>query len=186
MSGSNFRRLLTLLPIILSFNVAMLPSVAAQTKPLNNPNANATLPPPKDGTPDDTAGGSSRDGGYCTQDNIAEGSRGFSIAMPAYTETNSERPIFSVYIPQTTAKKVFFTLKDADEEYYYKTTISLPDQSGQFRFQLPSDAPTIKMNKEYTWSVGLVCQQAFDPNDPTLTGVIKRVEHNQVTGNSNF
>lgn len=186
MRWSNLRLFVTLFSLTLSLQGANLPSLAAQTQPFNSPNSDTTLPPPKSGTPDDTAGGSSRDGGYCAQDNIAEGSRGFSVAMPAYSETNADRPTFSVYIPQTTAKKVFFTLKDAEEEYYYKTTISLPNQSGQFSFQLPADAPTIKSNKEYRWSVGLVCQQAFDPSDPTLTGVIKRVEHNQVTGNSNF
>ncbi len=184
MRQSNFRLFVTLLSLSFSLQGAILPSLAAQTQPLTSPTSDTTLPPPKSGTPDDTAGGSSRDGGYCSQDTVAEGSRGFSVAMPAYSETNAERPIFSVYIPQTTAKKVFFSLKDAEEDYYYKTTILLPNQSGQFEFQLPADAPAIKTNKEYRWSVGLVCQQAFDPSDPTLTGVIKRVEHNKVTDNS--
>jgi hypothetical protein len=186
MPRSNFHLFVTLFSLTLSLEVAVLPSLAAQTETFKSPNSDTTLPPPKSGAPDDTAGGSSRDGGYCTQDNVAEGSRGFSVAMPAYSETNAERPIFSVYIPQTTAKKVFFTLKDVEEDYYYKTTILLPNQSGQFKFQLPADAPAIKTNKEYRWSVGLVCQQAFDPSDPTLTGVIKRVEHNKVTENPKF
>lgn len=184
MSWSNFRLFLTLFSLALSLKVAILPSLAAPTQPFTSPNSGTTLPPPKGDAPDDTAGGSSRDGGYCRQDNVAESSRGFSVAMPAYTETTVERPIFSFYISQTTAKKVFFSLKDTEEEYYYKTTILLPGKSGEFTLKLPADAPAIKTNKEYTWSVGLICQQALDPSDPTLTGVIKRVEHKQVRENS--
>lgn len=115
-----------------------------------------------------------------------EGGRGFTALMPAYNETNTERPTFSLYIPQTVANQLFFSLKDSEENYYYQTTISLPDKAGEFRLQLPADAPTMEMNKEYTWSVGLICQQAFDPSDPMLTGVIKRVGENQNIQNARF
>jgi hypothetical protein len=185
MSWSNFRLLLTFVSINLSLGLAVCPSLTAQSQRLQNPNPNTTLTPPKDDAPDDTAGGSSRDGA-CSQDSIAEGSRGFSVAMLAYTDTNTERPTFSLYIPQTAAKKVFFSLKDAEEEYYYQTTILLPGKSGEVRFQLPADAPPIETHKEYTWSFGLICHDAFDPNDPMKTGVIKRVGQNQITGNLKF
>lgn len=184
MRWSNFPVFPTLLFLTLSLRVAILPSLA--TQPFKSPSSNVALPPPKGDAPDDTAGGSSRDGGYCPQDQVVENAPGFTVVMPTYAETKAERPTFSFYIPETTAKKIFFTIKDADESYYYQTIITLPGKSGQLSFQLPTDAPAIKTNQEYTWSVGLICQQVFDPNDPTLTGVIKRVEHNKVTGNSIF
>jgi hypothetical protein len=186
MSWSNFRLLLTLVFINLSVGLAICPSLTAQSQRLENPNSNTTLTPPKEDAPDDTAGGSSRDGAYCKQDSRAEGSRGFSVAMPAYTETNAERPTFSLYIPKTAAKKIFFSLKDAEEKYYYQTTIILPEKSGELKFQLPTDAPPLATRKEYTWSFGLVCQDVFDPNDPIKTGVIKRVGQNQITGNMKY
>ena len=184
MNKFNSHLSLTSLPVILSLGLALLPSLAAHTQPLTNPNLNTTLTPPKEDVPDDAVGGGSRDDGYCTEDQITAGAPGFTVQMPAYIETNAAHPTFSVYVPQTTAEKLFFSLKTADEKYYYQTTISLPKTSGELRFQLPADAPPIEINQEYQWFVGLVCQQSFDVDDPMETGVIKRVEPNQITDNS--
>lgn len=186
MNRSNSRLFLILFPVILLLELAISPSLAIPTQPFEQSNSAPSLPPPKGDAPDDTAGGSSRDGAFCSQDAARQSDRGFAVLMPTYTETNTERPTFSLYIPQTVAKKLFFSLKDSEENYYYQTIILLPDHSGKFRFQLPVDAPTMKTNTEYTWSLGLICQQVFDPTDPMLTGVIKRVGQNQMTENSQF
>lgn len=187
MNQSNFRLFLTLFSVTLSLELAITPSLAVPTQPLEQLSTSSSLPPPKGDAPDDTAGGSSRDGANCSQDSvIQDGQRGFTVLIPAYTETNAERPTFSLYIPRTVAKKLFFSLKDSEENYYYQTTILLPDREGNFRFQLPADAPTMEINKEYTWSLGLICQQVIDPNDPIFTGVIKRVGQPQITQNSRF
>jgi hypothetical protein len=186
MNRSNFCLILPLFSVIVLLELVISPSLAVPTRPFEHPKSNPSLPPPKGDAPDDTAGGSSRDGASCNKDSVMGGGRGFTALMPAYSETNAERPTFSLYIPQTVAKKLFISLKDSDENYYYQTTILLPEQSGEFRLQLPADAPTMEMNKEYTWSVGLICQQVFDPTDPMLTGVIKRVGQNPITGNAQF
>jgi hypothetical protein len=186
MNRSNFCLFLTLFPAIVLLELVISPSLAVSPQPFENPKSNPSLPPPKGDAPDDTAGGSSRDGASCSKDSIMQGGKGFTALMTAYSETNAERPTFSLYIPQTVAKKLFFTLKDSEENYYYQTTISLPDRAGEFRLQLPAEAPKMEMNKEYTWSVGLICQQVFDPTDPMLTGVIKRVGQSRITGNARF
>lgn len=182
MNRYNFRLILTLFPIISLLALVVSPSLAVPTQPFEHPNSRRSLPPPREDAPDDTAGGSSRDGAYCSQDSVMQGGRSFTVLMPAYSETNTERPRFSFYIPQTVAKKLFFSLKDAEENYYYQTTILLPDRSGEFTLQLPADAPIMEINKEYTWSIGLICQQVFDPTDPIFTGVIKRVGPNPNLG----
>ncbi|HEY9833322.1 MAG TPA: DUF928 domain-containing protein [Stenomitos sp.] len=186
MNRSNFRLFLTLFPAIVLLELVISPSLAVPPQPFEHFKSNPSLPPPKGDAPDDTAGGSSRDGAYCSEDSVIEGGRGFTALMPAYSETNAERPTFSLYIPRTVAKKLFISLKDSEENYYYQTTILLPEQSGEFRLRLPADAPTMEMNKEYTWSVGLICQQVFDPTDPMLTGVIKRVGPSPITQNARF
>jgi Domain of Unknown Function (DUF928) len=186
MNRSKFCLFLTLLPVILLLELAISPSLALPPQRFEHLKSNPSLPPPKGDAPDDTAGGSSRGGAYCSDDSAIQRGRGFTALMPTYSETNTERPTFSVYIPKTVAKKVFFSLKDSDENYYYQTTISLPDKAGEFRLQLPADAPTMEMNKDYTWSLGLVCQQVFDPTNPMLIGVIKRVKQNPITKNARF
>ncbi|MBD0302801.1 MAG: DUF928 domain-containing protein [Tolypothrix sp. T3-bin4] len=186
MNRSNSRLFLTLFPIILLLEVVISPSLATPIQPFEHPNSKPSLPPPRGDAPDDTVGGSSRDGAYCSQDSVREGQRGFSVLLPAYSEMNAERPTFSLYIPQTVAKQLFFSLKDSEENYYYQTIISLPEKAGEFRFQLPANVPTMEINKNYTWSLGLICQQAFDPTDPMLTGVIKRVGENPTTQNARF
>jgi hypothetical protein len=186
MSRLNGGLLLTLSSLALSVELGIFQDLAAQARPLASSSPNATLKPPKGDAPDDTAGGSSRDGGFCVQDEIREGSQGFQALIPAYMETHTERPTFSLYIPQTSAKSILFSLKDGEETYYYQTLIPVPSTSGEMKFQLPADAPAMQTNKEYTWSFGLMCDQAIDPNNPSVTGVIRRVEINSITGNPKF
>ncbi|EDX75327.1 hypothetical protein MC7420_1245 [Coleofasciculus chthonoplastes PCC 7420] len=82
---------------------------------------------------------------------------------------------------------MFFSLKNAEneEEYDYQTIITLPTTAigNEFSFPLPEDAPDLKTNTPYQWSISLICQQSLDPNDPTLHGIIERVESQQITVN---
>lgn len=134
--------------------------------------------PPKDDAPDDTRGAGSRDTGHCADDPLIENQTGFQVFMPVYSEINTDRPSFLVYIPQTTATKLFFSLKDTEEKYYYETTISIPNVPGKFSFELPSEAPVIEPEKEYTWSLVLICDRYLAANDPIVQGVIRKVEIN--------
>lgn len=47
------------------------------------------------------------------------------------------RPTFFVYVPQTSAKKVFFSLQDEDTTDHYQTTFLLPNKPGVSSFRLP-------------------------------------------------
>lgn len=175
MNRQNSRLPFTLFAVLLSLSLIVIPPLLVQAQ--SNPNT--VFKPPGSGAPDDTRGAGSRDGGRCAEDEFTEGVSRFQVFMPIYSQTSVERPTFSVYIPRTMAKKLFFSLKDAKEDYYYETTISLPSQAGRFSLKLPADAPGIETNKEYTWSLGLVCKQIFDPNDPMLQGVIQKVQTNR-------
>jgi hypothetical protein len=56
----------------------------------------------------------------CRGDNLPEG-QGFLSLIPDNSETDSERPSFPIYIPQTVAQNVFFSLRDDSEDYSYET-----------------------------------------------------------------
>lgn len=132
--------------------------------------------PPEDDAPDDTRGAGSRDTARCPEDDLTEDGPDFRVFLPVFTQIDVERPTFSAYIPPTKAKKLFFSLKDAEESYYYETTFSLPSAPGLLDFQLPKEAPILESDKEYIWSLGLICQQDINPNDPMRQGVIKKIE----------
>lgn len=159
--------------------IAFPTAIEAQTVSPGMETAETYFVPPNNGMPNSTVGGASRDSKHCTADDLNQ--PGFSVLMPQTIQTDAERPVFAVYIPKTVAKKMFITLRDATEEYDYQAEVALPDTSGNFQFQLPSDAPTLEPNRTYRWSVGLKCQQNIDPNDPTFHGTVERVDSSQVS-----
>jgi hypothetical protein len=105
-----------------------------------------TFEPPGDGKPDNTVGGASRDSGQCLQDAIAS-QQTITPLMPTTNRglTLVERPTFFVYVPQTSAQKAFFSLKDKDESYYYQATLPMPETSGIVSLKLPADAPALEI-----------------------------------------
>jgi len=148
-----------LITLTLSLEMLLLSNLVAQSQPFT---------PTKKEIPDETAGAGSRNG-LCIADENQENTQGFT----AYIKNNAERPTFSVYIPETVAKNLIFSVKDTNEDYYYQTIIPIPETPGEFSFQLPANAPAMEANKEYTWFLGLICQEHLDPNDPLLQGVIQ-------------
>lgn len=136
-----------------------------------------TFDPPGEGTPSDTAGGASRDGGICPEDAQAI-SPPITPLKPVHHSglTVAEHPTFFVYVPQTVAQKAVFVLKDKDEDYFYEKTISIPRTAGVVSFKLPDDAPAIESGKTYQWSFVMICGQAIRPDSPAAQGQIQRIE----------
>lgn len=138
-----------------------------------------TFEPPGKGTPRDTVGGASRGGGR--EDATATDSR-IAPLIPANNDglTVAEHPTFFVYVPQTSAQKAVFVLKDEKEDYYYEKTIAIPRTGGVIGLRLPTDAPGIEIGKNYKWSFLLICSEAMEPGTPAVEGKIRRVETNSV------
>ncbi|HEY9607540.1 MAG TPA: DUF928 domain-containing protein [Allocoleopsis sp.] len=137
-----------------------------------------TFEPRGNGTPDDTAGGASRDGGICPQDSAALGSP-ITPLMPATLHglTLADHPTFFVYVPQTSAQKALFVLKDASENYYYQKQIAIPrSPGGILSFKLPADAPALMSGKSYKWSFVLMCEEGLRPDSPRVEGRVERIE----------
>ncbi len=138
-----------------------------------------TFEPPGRGKPRDTAGGASRDGGVCPQDSNATGSSVTLLSPATYDGlTWEEYPTLLVYVPQTSAQKAVFVVKDETEDYYHQKTIPISGTAGIVSIKLPADAPPIEIGKNYTWSFVMICGEAISPNSPRVEGQIRRVEAN--------
>ena len=131
--------------------------------------------PPREGKPQKTTGGASRDSGKCPQDQ-GQSSPDLLPLIPQKTEalTISERPTFLAYIPPTIAKQAYFSLtKVEDGQHLYHRFIPI-SRSGVIALPLPDDAPVLEM-QSYQWSLSLICGAALAPDSPVVEGTVTRV-----------
>ncbi|MBD0345661.1 MAG: DUF928 domain-containing protein [Coleofasciculus sp. Co-bin14] len=135
--------------------------------------------PPRDPTPTNTVGGGTRSGGACPQDS-APLAPWVTPLMPATRQglTVAEHPTFFVYVPQTSAQKALFVLKDDQEDYYYQKIVSIARLAGIVSFKLPADAPAIEIGKSYKWFFIIICGERIRPDSPTVKGHIERIAPN--------
>lgn len=142
-----------------------------------------TFKPPGEPAPKETAGGASRTGfGEIAACSSARTGIGKSVTPVLPKKTNigftlTEHPTVFVYIPQTTARKAFFSVQDEENNNIYQTDIELPSQPGVMQLKLRPDAPGLKTNKNYKWSLVMICTADLEPDSPFVSGWIRRVEY---------
>lgn len=139
-----------------------------------------TFKPPGAQAPGRSSGGASRDGSNCGFANVASA----GAVTPLMPKTNIgftvvERPTIFVYVPKTSAKKAYFSLQDQDTNLHYQTTIKLPNNQGVVEIKLPNSADALSYNKNYKWSLAMVCSEDLEPDSPWVSGWIRRVEPNR-------
>lgn len=164
--------------IALAIGLALTPifvrTTIAQSNTPNGDRIEDRLPlPPQN--PNSTTGGGRRDRGACPQD--PQNSPQLLTALSPTTKpglTLAERPTFFVYVPQTSARSVEFSLLDSNNRGIYQTTFALTNTSGLVSFTLPSDAPPLEINKDYTWSFALICDRQNRLEDRFVTGKVRR------------
>ncbi len=188
---------LQLLSVGLSLNLFMFAGLATKGQAQSTPVApgqsisdysivSVTFEPQGNRRPRDTAGGASRDGGgVCPQDTATTLNPAITPLEPGIHNglTISERPTFFVYIPETSAQKAFFVLKDQKEDYYYQTSISMPQKAGIVSIKLPAEAPALEVGKNYQWSLVMMCGEAVRPDSPGVGGQIQRIAANPSLNN---
>ncbi|MDJ0730103.1 MAG: DUF928 domain-containing protein [Crocosphaera sp.] len=137
---------------------------------------NVTFVPPNGDRPKDSQGGASRDDGKCPQDDKALNPY-LTAVVPANVQrlTLQSQPSIFVYIPQTTAKKAFFSLQDHKNGQHYQTFLPLEKKGGIVKVDLPADAPSLVVGNDYQWSFVMLCGDKLLPDDPAVTGTIRRV-----------
>jgi len=131
-----------------------------------------TFKPPGDDAPTTSTGGASRSGGSCVASNAE-----FSPVVPKTNSglTLSAHPTVYAYIPETTAKKAFFSIEDENTNHLYQTTIDLPASSGVIGIKIP-DSASIKTSKNYKWSLVMICGEYLEPDSPSVNAWIRRLE----------
>jgi len=92
--------------------------------------------------------------------------------------TVASHPTFFVYVPETGAKEVLFSLQDANRNHHYQTSFEISGKEGIVSFTLPEDAPVLQMDKPYLWYFVVVDKgEIIRPDSYGVTGWVKRVEN---------
>lgn len=160
------------------FANALPVQVQAQTRP-NRSKVSVTFSPPGAGKPDNSAGGASRSSAQCVQDTANGGPSATPLTPANYQAlTVAERPTFFVYVPETSARKVFFSLEGENKNSHYQTTIPITGKAGIVSVSLPDSAPALETGKNYKWSFVIMCGNALRPDSPTVEGTIMRSQLN--------
>lgn len=156
--------------------ITLATSAQAQNKSSNKvQKLQVTFDPPKGNKPQYTVGGASR-GKRCP---IYSEDKDFPLT-PLVPEnspalTIESHPTLLAYIPKSSATHALLRIKDAEEEYDYQASVPISDRGGIMSFTLPTDAPALDINKEYQWSLVLMCDNQLRPDSPVIQGDIKRV-----------
>jgi Domain of Unknown Function (DUF928) len=148
-----------------------LPSESAS----NHQQSQVIFEPPTDERADDSRGGASRNATACRNDRISEipltalipgNNRGLTVAS---------HPSFFVYVPQTSARQIYFSLKDENNVGIYQATLPISGNAGVVKIPMNPDQMPLETGKNYQWSVALMCQPA-QPDMPWVTGQVERVQ----------
>mgnify|MGYP006272054867 CR=1 FL=1 len=100
--------------------------------------------------------------------------------MPNTTEglTVAEHPTFFLYVPETSAKEIFFSLVDENNNTQYQTKIPITNKGSIIAFKLPDSAPALAVDKNYQWTFIVIGEQGLRPDSPGVQGGIKRIQPN--------
>ncbi len=142
--------------------------------------AGVTFTPQGAQAPKRSSGGASRSGSSCGTTKAINS----AAVTPLLPTTNigltmAERPTIFVYVPETSAKKAFFSIQDEDTNNHYQTTLRLQELPGVMEVKLPDSAPALKTGKNYKWSLVMICTEDLEPDSPSVSGWIRRVEPNR-------
>lgn len=130
-------------------------------------------PPAGSGTPRTSQGGASR-GNVCSVGSLKSNQK-LSLLLPASNIglTASARPTFFSYLPPTSAKKIFFSLRDEQGQVHYQATLPITGQEEVIRIQLPETVANLEANKDYQWGVAILCGNRLRADSPRVSGWVR-------------
>ena len=152
------------------------PSVLAQSRPTSFEPA-----PGRDTPRGGTAGGGSRPvASACNlSKNAIRGGTLTALSPGSHLGlTQSDRPKFLVYLPQTVAQTMEFSLFDEQMNGVYQMNLPVSNRTGLVSIELPENAPSLVKDKPYYWTVALVCNPNERTEDMVVGGWIERAELN--------
>lgn len=160
-----------------SLSVILTPQVTTKVWAESNATALFEPPPGRDAPRGGTAGGGSRPmGGACLSHPSAK-PNSLTALVPGHHLglTQSDRPNFFVYIPQTTAQTAEFSLFDEQMNGIYQVSVPVT-KAGLVSISLLDSAPSLVKDKPYYWTVALVCNPSDRTDDWVVGGWIERAE----------
>jgi hypothetical protein len=134
------------------------------------------------GRPPTTRGAGSRSDRLCPQD--APSPRNSSIPPLTLTAlvptdqsglTLADHPTFWVYVPTTTARQMVLSVKGPDSQPHSQRFLPTPGEAGIVGIPLDKNTSPLAMDQSYQWAVVLICGDRPSPNDPFVTGWVRRV-----------
>lgn len=92
--------------------------------------------------------------------------------------TVSEYPAFFFYLPKTEAKVAEFVLEDDKGKQIYQTNLNINNSSGVIGISIPTNQNILplQIDKDYTWSIALICDDKDRSADLFEKGIVRRVE----------
>jgi hypothetical protein len=96
-----------------------------------------------------------------------------------YGLTSAERPTMLAYLPATSAKEVFFSIKDEAKQLHFETSLPISGEAGLLSLTLPDQAPALEVGKHYQWFLAVKCNGELRPSSPFVDGWIQRVQPNR-------
>lgn len=156
-------------------NVVALP-VRAQSDPILQAIQANSFTPPQSGVPGGTSGGASRGDGACAAGSVAESS-GMKLLIAATDQnlTTKERPTYFAHVADPAITQLFLSLQKESGDDFYQTVIPITPGSDLVIIQMPDDAPPLEVGTAYNWSIAMICGSSLRPDDPVITGQIRRV-----------
>ncbi len=145
-------------------------------------------PPSDDKKPDQTAEAGSRHPIPClqgaTSTTLVNSSSSQNSLMPLVPTTNlglttAEKPKLWIYLPETSARQVVFSIREEGTIHHSKTVIPITGSSGIISLQPNQNSLPLKIRKNYKLSVVLVCGEKPGPNDPARDVWVRRVESSE-------
>lgn len=141
------------------------------------------IPPIDVGTPTQTSSGSSRGGSIYTNNPNCPvvGSPLALIPINVFGATLKSHPTFLFYLPATrigeNSPMVEYSLQDTEGNEIYKTRFVTNGKAGIANLTLPQGMgfSGLDLDKDYFWSVSLICQGGDRIRDLVVQGAIRRV-----------
>ncbi len=146
-------------------------------------NGGTYLPPGDVGFPTQTSSGSSRGGSIYTKNPNCPvvGSPLALIPINVFGVTLKSHPTFLFYLPATrigeNSPMVEYSLQDTQGNEIYKTRFVIDGKAGVASLTLPQGMgfSGLALDKNYYWSVSLICQGSDRIRDLVVQGSIRRV-----------
>ncbi|HLP89168.1 MAG TPA: DUF928 domain-containing protein [Nostocaceae cyanobacterium] len=92
--------------------------------------------------------------------------------------TISDRPIFFIHIPRTSATQVQFVLRNEQYDVLVKEDINLKitNTDAIIAYTLPESFPGLEVGKKYIWRFFIMCNPDDNSGNPRFSGWVKKVE----------